>query len=76
MDPDANLAEQRELSKEILDMVDVEGFENNDAMKDSVVERAIRLSELCEALDQWIEKAGALPKDWHLKQRINFQSHS
>lgn len=68
MDPNANLAEQRRLTKEILRMVDANGFVDNPDMKNDVIERAIRLAELCEGLDQWISRHGGLPTDWHNAQ--------
>jgi len=51
MDPSANLDEQRELSSAILRGE----YTNGDAD---------RLAELVEALDEWISKGGAIPRDW------------
>jgi hypothetical protein len=53
-------------------MVDVDGFDDDDDLKTQVAEKAARLAELCEALDQWILKHGALPQKWHEAQRMNF----
>lgn len=51
MDPNANLKEQRELVKKL----------RGDT---STYDDAIRLTELVEALDEWIRNGGALPSDW------------
>lgn len=50
MDPNANLKEQRELAKKILE-------ENNREDVD-------RLAELVLALDEWLSKGGFPPTDW------------
>ncbi len=52
MDPEANLAEQRELRRRILSS---EVFDASDAA---------RLAELSEAMDEWLSRGGFLPKDW------------
>lgn len=54
MDPDANLAEQRRLAKELSEAASDEWTRG----------RAGRLAELVQALDEWICKGGFLPKDW------------
>lgn len=59
MDPDANLAEQRQLIAEMQHEIDMTG--NCDATKTE------RLLELVEALDEWIAKGGFLPKAWQKK---------
>jgi hypothetical protein len=74
MDPDVNLAEQRSLSGEIVSMVDADGFETDDTLREGVIERAVRLAELCEALDQWILRQGALPREWYEKQKLNLNT--
>lgn len=56
MDPDANLAEQRELSRLLY-----EAFENDAAMARGSVARLI---ELRNALDEWIRTGGFLPRAW------------
>ena len=62
MDPNANLREQRELAKRLLD---------HDREDDDDV---WRLCELIEALDEWLSKGGYLPQDWQsLGQRLGFQ---
>lgn len=52
MDPNANLVEQLELARSILD----EGKYPDD--------RPDRLAELVIALDEWIKKGGFLPVQW------------
>lgn len=52
MDPNANLAEQREITNSIL---------NGEAVQR---EDVMRLAELVQALDAWLESGGFLPKDW------------
>ncbi len=60
MDPEANLREQRKLAAEIVsapDPVDEAGYIELD-------ERANRLADLVQALDEWLTKGGFLPADW------------
>lgn len=52
-DPDANLAEQRLLVARILDEDDY--VDSGDA---------VRLAELVQSLNEWIENGGFLPKTW------------
>ena len=74
MDPDANLKEQLFLAKEIQKANDLaeqawRGEEcnclelNADDLYD-FVNKADRLTELVLALNEWIQKGGALPKKW------------
>jgi hypothetical protein len=51
MDPNANLKEQLELAKRLID-------DNTDQ------DAAYRLAELVLALDEWIRKGGFLPEAW------------
>ena len=53
MDPIANLEEQRRLTAYILD--------NEDAECEAVQAAAIRLAELCRALDDWRKHGGFDP---------------
>ena len=55
MDPNANLEEQRQLAKRILDGTTPD-FDR--------IEVATRLAELVDALDQWLSIGGALPISW------------
>jgi hypothetical protein len=55
MDPDANLEEQRRLALQLV----------NDAACDSDTQR---LAECVLALDNWLIKAGRLPKSWAANQ--------
>ena len=70
MDPDANLRELRELTRELVDP-DGQGFTEGDEPNECAVwehvEKAARLAALCEALDGWISKGGFLPKAWDRK---------
>ena len=59
MDPNATLAQLRELSK--LALPDDEDLA--DAFYDAT-DRLAELANLFEALDGWIMKGGVLPKEW------------
>jgi hypothetical protein len=56
MDPDANLEEQLFLAKKI---------QNEQAVNENDLNR---LTELVVALNEWIQKGGALPKKWFTAQ--------
>lgn len=60
MDINANLREQRQLTKLLLSD-DVTNF----------VPRAMRLAELVQSLDQWILSGGFLPDGWQRAQNRN-----
>jgi hypothetical protein len=62
MDPNANLREQLELVRDILQRADA-GTYSDDDTRDQLVDAA-RLAELVYALDTWIESGGFLPKRW------------
>lgn len=67
MDPDANLREQRELARAIIerfDRVDEHTGRYSDLDMEGQISDAERLAELIQALDEWITKGGFLPKDW------------
>lgn len=56
MDPEANLKEQREIARQLVDgTIESEGY---------LEERATRLAELVLALDEWIRSGGFLPRQW------------
>ncbi len=55
MDPDAALAEMRDISKALTEAKDL----NSDSLTD-----AARLAELVMGLDEWILRGGYLPEDW------------
>lgn len=55
MDPNANLAEIRELTSRLL---------KQDQFSHENEEDGIALAEFVEALDQWLSAGGFLPKDW------------
>jgi len=59
MDPNANLEEQRELVATI-------NKERDDGASDpdELIQAALRLTELVEALDAWISGGGFLPREW------------
>jgi hypothetical protein len=66
MDPNANLARQRELVKEIIHHFDnpaIAGAAAAAADADAVT-LAYELADHVTALDEWIMKGGALPTDW------------
>jgi hypothetical protein len=56
MDPDANLKEQLEISREFFSETVPFAYRQ---------EKAERLAELVLALNEWIEKGGFLPSKWH-----------
>ena len=56
MDPDANLAEQRQIFKR-MDFMDSYGEE-------PLREGLTRLAELTQAMDGWLSGGGFLPKEW------------
>ena len=68
MDPNANLREQRELAREILELVDRIEY-GRDARRIELSARAARLAELVEALDQWIAGGGFLPDSWEIAHK-------
>jgi glycine/D-amino acid oxidase-like deaminating enzyme len=57
MDPDANLARQRELVKQIDAAFSTENYVE-------VADAASQLVELISALDEWMSKGGYLPAAW------------
>jgi len=57
MDPDANIREQRCIAARLLDEDEVR-FDD-----------VLRLAELVQALDQWLQKGGALPREWSAESR-------
>ena len=66
MDPNATLAQLRELSKLALpDEANASDASEDlaDAFNDAT-DRLAELANLFEALDGWIMKGGSLPKDW------------
>lgn len=67
MDVEANLAEQRRLTREILRVwacADPNTGELSREQAADIADDAERLAELSEALDAWLCKGGALPTDW------------
>lgn len=56
MDPDANLAQQRELAARIIALIDA--GEGVGIDRDAVVDAAGDLAELVQALDEWRRKGG------------------
>ena len=71
MDPDRNIADQMQLSTEIIEIIDERADDDgvlSDEDKDEVVEKANELAELVQALDAWIKKGGFLPAIWRQKK--------
>jgi hypothetical protein len=66
MDPNANLARQRELSQEILTIVDQcsDDGEFTEDQELELVHLAANLAEHVQALDEWITRGGFLPEGW------------
>lgn len=64
MDPKANIKEQRELAKELLDIWDEYNGEDSITaaeQSEAVADKAYRLAELVLALDEWRIKGGFDP---------------
>jgi hypothetical protein len=62
-DPETNLSSQREIVARILDNdQDSEYWNTGDSTGD-----AIRLAELVQALDKWLQHGGALPITWGVR---------
>lgn len=59
MDPDENLRQQLQLAGAIIHLAD----EDYDATDD-----AVRLAELVQAMNDWIQRGGFLPKRWTPRQ--------
>jgi len=64
MDPDANLQESREIAARILLQVDLEAEDVPSDVSAEQRQDAVRLAELHQALDEWMEKGGFLPGPW------------
>jgi hypothetical protein len=62
MDPDANLQEQREVTRRLLAAFDAADPDSGEWQPD--LDDVYRLAELTEALDGWLSREGALPSDW------------
>lgn len=62
MDPIANLKEQRRLAAQILD-VESQDWEigQADVARDAVLRDSLRLAELVQALDEWMQHGGFSP---------------
>jgi hypothetical protein len=61
MDPNANLQEQREIVRWLLDI--------NEENADELSKKTDRLAQLVEALDDWLSKGGFPPKAWDPEER-------
>lgn len=66
MDPNANLHEQRRLVKEMIKLADAATI--SPVINARIQSLGERLSELSQALDEWIVKGGFLPYDWQVAQ--------
>jgi len=62
MDPNGNLEEQRRLADVIRDAAGAGPMSR--AEVDAFIERAARLAELVEAMDEWLSRQGFLPASW------------
>lgn len=60
MDPDANLAQIRELRKFFMEPPD----EMTPGLTNAFIDKAVELAALIEAQDEWMSKGGFLPADW------------
>lgn len=69
MDPEANLREQREIAAEINAIRDCLADDIMTTEQSEALEGlAFRLAELVEALDEWLNRGGFLPRrvaPWH-----------
>ena len=66
MDPNANLAEQREIGARLLVALDniADNGDEYQLISRAVLADMYRFSELVEALDEWIVGGGFLPDAW------------
>lgn len=67
MDPNANIDEQLDLMKRIQAIADAtraDGFFTDD-QRANLISMGLRLAELVEALDGWLNGGGFLPERWH-----------
>lgn len=75
MDPNANWEEQLQLAKEISQTEECNEIDCSDSSHLDLEINARRFAELVPALDEWIEKGGALPESWGLQpvstERLN-----
>lgn len=65
MDPNANLKEQLEIARDIIKTWDDSNADEVFTVAVRVADRANRLAELVETLDEWIRKGGFLPARWN-----------
>ena len=63
MDPNANLARQREIAAEIMRLWDA-ATPDGEVDSDALAHLAYELAEHVQALDSWIIKGGYLPGYW------------
>lgn len=67
MDPDANLAEQLDIAREIMAVVDGVDEEEGKLTREEAEDlagHAVRLAELVQALNTWIHRSGNPPHAW------------
>lgn len=64
MDPDTNLKEQRQLCKDIDELLNGENELSEDQKNAKIADKANRLVDLVDGLDSWLKRGGALPKEW------------
>jgi len=62
MDPDSNLREQREIRQRLLKAFDAADPDTGEWHPD--LDDVYKLDELSKALDGWLSRDGALPRDW------------
>lgn len=63
MDPNANLARQREIAAEVMRLWDA-ATPDGEVDSDALAHLAFELAEHVEALNEWIMRGGYLPADW------------
>jgi len=64
MDPDANLAQIRELRKFLLTPEGQPSEGLNLALMGEFIDKAVLFAALVEAQDEWLSAGGFLPQDW------------
>lgn len=62
MDPDSNLRDQREIRQRLLKAFDAADPDTGEWHPD--LDDVYQLAELSEALDGWLSRDGALPREW------------
>lgn len=67
MDPNENMAQQRQIAARIMQRMSRADAEDRDYNKEELVnlaDLAVELAELTQSLDEWLSRGGFKPKEW------------